>query len=433
MYIRVRIKFLVALFVSSAWTSAGFFFAIPWIKELSEVIPGPVAIYLITFIAIIPGFMNSFLMVSIAFDKRPKKEKFLTYPSISVMIAAYNEEAGLGTTLDSILLQGYPGKLEIIVINDGSSDRTAEIASEYANKHSFIRLLDLKKNGGKANALNAGLRKTRHNLVVTVDADCYLYRKALVNIVDRLRSDPSNTVAVAGSVLVKNSRTTIASKAQEWDYFLAISASKRVQSLFQGTLVAQGAFSIYRKRAIIEAGGWEETVGEDIVLTWGMLKRMHRIGHAEDAICFTNTPETFGFFFKQRVRWARGMIEAFKKHPEILRQHQFITLFIYWNLLFPLIDIAYVFGFFPGIVLAFFGYYWLAGPMTLLVLPITVLMNFLFYKAGFKTFKDLGLRVRKNYLGLFVYIVFYSSLMQLASIKGYSEEILQRSKNWGTK
>src|SRR3546814_1444020 len=114
--------------------------------------------------------------------------------------------------------------------------------------------------------------------------DSYLYRDALKHLVGRFLSDPPNTAAVAGSVLLRNSRFNLITKIQEWDYFHGIAAIKRLQSLFQGTLVAQGAFSLYRTDVLRQLGGWPESVGEDIVLTWAILDRGHRGGCCEDAI-----------------------------------------------------------------------------------------------------------------------------------------------------
>lgn len=246
-------------------------------------------------------------------------------------------------------------------------------------------------------------------------------------------ADPPNTRAVAGKILVRNSRTNLLTKTQEWDYFLGISATKRLQSLYQGTLVAQGAFSIYDRNALIEVGGWPECVGEDIVLTWALLNAGYRIGHCEDACLFTNAPTTLKVFVKQRQRWARGMIEAFIKHPSILINPRLSTFFIYWNLFFPWLDIAFTFGFIPGIILACFGHYWIVGIMTLVLLPMAFLLGFLNYSIERRMFNDLELKVRKNFSGFLLYVLAYSFLLQPASILGYMDEVLRTRKTWGTK
>src|ERR1700688_2990857 len=176
-----------------------------------------------------------------------------------------------------------------------------------------------------------------------------------------------NTVAVAGAIAVRNTRRNLMTKFQEWDYFHGISVIKRAQSLDQGTLVAQGAFSLFDRDLVKKLGGWSDCVGEDIVLSWAILTRGHRIGYAENALVFSNVPETYRQLFQQRRRWARGMFEALRAHPEILITKRLSLTFIMMNLFFPWIDTAYLCFFIPGLIAAPFGFYLFAGPMTLLL------------------------------------------------------------------
>ncbi|MEG1456614.1 MAG: glycosyltransferase family 2 protein, partial [Comamonas sp.] len=228
----------------------------------------------------------------------------------------------------------------------------------------WLQVLHLEKNVGKANALNAALKLVDTPLTLTVDGDSYLFKNALLHLVQRYVSDPPNTRAVAGAVLVRNSRANLVTKVQEWDYFHGIAAIKRLQSMYQGTLVAQGAFSAYDTAVLKGMGGWPHTVGEDIVVTWGILRQGWRVGFAENACLFTNAPDTWRQFIRQRQRWSRGLIEAFKMHWPMLFQWRMSLLFIWWNLLFPYLDLVYTVFFIPGLVLALFGIYWIAGPMT---------------------------------------------------------------------
>jgi biofilm PGA synthesis N-glycosyltransferase PgaC len=108
---------------------------------------------------------------------------------------------------------------------------------------------------GKSHALNTGLAAVRTELVITLDADTLLHPRAIRQLVARLLSSPADVKAVAGSVLVRNSREKLWTRMQEWDYFLGIASVKRMQELYQGTLVAQGAFSLYRTQAVLAAGG----------------------------------------------------------------------------------------------------------------------------------------------------------------------------------
>jgi biofilm PGA synthesis N-glycosyltransferase PgaC len=411
----------------------------PWVQALGAVTQPLFALFAISFIAYIPGFMNAFLVASLLLDRRPSRQRLVIHPGVTVLIAAYQEEAAIADTLRTVVEDGYPGPLEVLVLNDGSTDRTAAVASEAIAKldlypNAEVRLVDFATNRGKAAVLNDGLAQAKHGLVVTVDGDSRLNRNALTAIVERLMADPDNTQAVAGAVLVRNSRVNIVTRAQEWDYFLGIAAVKRMQSLYQGTLVAQGAFSIYRKHALIEAGGWPHTVGEDIVLSWALLRRGYRIGYAEDAIVWTNAPTTVKQFARQRQRWARGLIEAINEHQRLIFKPRLSQMFIWWNLLFLPLDVVYTLIFIPGVLAALlFGVFWIAGPMTLAVLPFTAMWTLVMFRIQARMFEAQGLNVRRNFGGLLFYSLGYMFLLQPVSVWGYAAEAAGLAKKWGTK
>jgi biofilm PGA synthesis N-glycosyltransferase PgaC len=415
------------------WVAFSLWAASPWISDLRSLIGGILTFLIVGGVAIVPGFMNAFLIVSLALDRRPKRLALDAYPPLTILIAAYNEEQAILDTLVSIDKQDYPAHLQVLVLDDGSKDKTAAIVASAMAVYPWLKLIKMPQNGGKAKALNAGLELAQHKLVLTVDADSYLYKDALKALVERYIHDPKNTCAVAGKILVRNSRTNWLTKAQEWDYFQGIAAIKRMQSMYQGTLVAQGAFSLYDREVLREVGGWAECVGEDIVMTWAFLKKGYRVGHCEDAIVFTNVPETLKVFIKQRQRWARGMIEAFKQHPDVLMRPRLSTFFICWNLFYPWLDLAFTFAFVPGIVLACFGYHWIAGPMTVALLPLAALMSTLMYVVEKRMFDGSGLKVRTNPLGMVLYILGYSLMLQPASVLGYADELFKTRKTWGTK
>jgi poly-beta-1,6-N-acetyl-D-glucosamine synthase len=430
-YMPVWLKFALTLGLSFAWAITSYVLAQSWIDALSLVMGATLAHVAIFGIAILPGFMNAFLVVGLLLDRRPSRATISVYPGITVLVAAYNEQDSILSTLESLDKQAYPAAMQVLVINDGSTDATMERLRSVS--YPWLQVLDLEQNGGKANALNQGLKLAAHPLTITLDGDSYLYRHALRNLVGRFLSDPPHTAAVAGAVLLRNSRHNLVTRVQEWDYFHGIAAIKRLQSLFQGTLVAQGAFSLYRTDVLRDVAGWPECVGEDIVLTWAILRRGHRVGYCEDAVTFTNAPATLKQFIRQRQRWSRGLIEAFKAHPQLLLQRRMSTLFIWWNLLFPFMDVVYVTFFLPGLVLALFGCYWLAGPMTLLVLPLALVVNYLMFFIQSRMFKAQGLKVRRNPLGFVVYALFYGIVLQPGCVVGYLSEMLNLRKHWGTK
>ena len=432
-YISVKIKFTIALIFAFAWMGGSIWFSLPWYQDLSNVIGPFLAYFFITFIAIIPGFMNAFVAMALLLDKRPRVSEGHTYPPVTILVAGFNEAGSIASSLRSIFLQDYEGSIHIIVINDGSTDNTLQVVTDLLSEHSNLEVIDLQRNGGKAAALNQGLLQCKTDIVITIDADSYILKDGIRHLVGRYLSDPINTKAIAGEILIRNSRENWITKAQEWDYFLGIATIKRIQSLFQGTLVAQGAFSLYDKKTVIELGGWPEMVGEDIVLTWKILDAGHRVGHAENALAFTDCPNTLRKFINQRRRWSRGLMEAFKTTPTILFKPRLSTLYVWWNTLFPFMDIAFTFGFIPGMILACFGIYWIAGPMTLSLLPMAFLLNWQMYLKGRAMFRSENLKVRANALGFVFYVFAYGLILQPACVYGYFSELFNLRKSWGTK
>ena len=206
-YIPVKNKFILATAFALAWTLFSWYFGRRWIVELGTHVTLPLS-YLVVFgIAIVPGYMNAFLVISLILDQRPRKTTLAEpYPPLTILIAAYKEEANIRSTLDSIARQGYPGVLQVIVINDGSPDDTAHIVREAMSEYSWLKMINLRRNVGKARALNIGLSDAKYELVITVDGDSYLYKNALRNIVERYVQDPPGTSAVAGCVLRPSAR-----------------------------------------------------------------------------------------------------------------------------------------------------------------------------------------------------------------------------------
>ncbi len=438
-YFPVRVKFVIAIFVALLWMMFSVWVSTKWMDELGAVTHPLFALVAITFIAYVPGFMNTFLVMTLLLDKRPQRRRLPFYPAVSVLIAAYNEADAIARTIESTAHEDYPGEVEILVLNDGSTDST--VAAAEAAKLQLttaanvrVRILDYPQNRGKAAVLNAGLTQASHDLIVTIDGDTRLEKDALAAIVERLMLDPEGTVAVAGAVLVGNPNVNLMTGAQEWDYLHGIAAVKRMQSMYHGTLVAQGAFSIYLRSALQEVGGWPECVGEDIVLTWGLLKNGHRIGYAEDAFVFTNAPTTFRQFALQRRRWSRGLVEALHHHEGLLFKPRLSVMFIWWNLLFLPLDLVYTLIFIPGVLAAiFFQIFWIAGPMTLALVPLAGIWNLVIFRAQRRTLKEQDLKLRHNRGGLVFYLVVYTLLMQPVCVWGYWSELLGLTKRWGTK
>lgn len=435
-YLAVVHKLTISLGVTFVWLGLSLWLGWPWFQELAQDFGWGVASIIILGIALIPGTANAFVIAGLMLDRRPDFSMPVTLPPVTILIAAYNEEDCILETLESLARQRYDAEMEILVIDDGSTDRTRDIVRQYMptvvhSEYFRLKLLEMPCNGGKARALNHGLAQASHELVITIDADTMVFRDALGRLVANQLASPPNTAATAGTVLVRNSRSSLLTRLQEWDYFLGIAVVKRVQSLLQGTLVAQGAFSIYRREVLREVGGWPHTVGEDIVLTWAMLERGYRVGYAENAFVFTNVPDNFRAYYNQRKRWSRGLIEAFKQYPGMLKPRRLNTPFVYYNLLFPFLDATYLFIFLPGLFAALFMQnYAIVGLMTLLVLPLAVAVNLMMYFKQLAIFRRYGLVVRRNILGAVVFTLAYQAILAPPSLIGYAAEVFGTRKKW---
>lgn len=402
-----RLAFFIAIVLAVVWTVLSIWLSRAWLIDLQHLTTPFLAIFTLTFIAYLPGFMNAFLLSSLVQQPVHVLHPRNVHPSLTVIIAAFQEEAVIAATLRSVREVTYNGLIEVIVVDDGSEDRTAMVALEseaafaLLDKFSF-RVLKLKFNGGKAEALNSGLALAQHDLIITIDADTTLERDSIAILVDRLQSATRDTVAIAGAVLVANAKESLIAGAQQWDYFHGIAAVKRMQGMYGGILVAQGAFSIYERQAIVEVGGWPDCVGEDIVLTWALLRQGHSIGYAENAVAWTRVPQTVRGLARQRKRWARGMLDT-----------TFTLLFI------------------PGLLLALFGILWIAGPITLLVLPLAAMWNLVIYRMQSRMLRLQNIQMERSRSGFLFYIIVYPLLMQPISLWGYLSEFAGHKKEWG--
>ncbi len=424
-------RFGLSVAAGLAWATVSVLLARPWINDLASVVTLPAAIAIVAGIAVIPGYLNAQLLVALTFDRpRPLDTVHLSYPAISVLTAAYNEAAVIGETVNRILGQDYPGQLHVVVIDDGSSDRTPDIVDALARADPRVTLLRA-RHGGKAAALNLALAGVRTRLVATVDADTLLMPQSLRRLTARLLISPPDMVAVAGAVMVRNPRENLITRMQDWDYLLGIASVKRQQSLVNGTLVAQGAFSVYSTSALRLSGGWPDMIGEDIVLTWSMLQQGGRSTFEATAIAYTGVPEGLRALARQRRRWARGMIEGLREYGgALLGRHRLYSYAVGVNWSFPYLDAVFTFVWIPGLVLALTGNFMIVGPMALAVLPITLLMSLVMFTRTRSALAQVGLTPRRNWTGLLAYILGYQFLMSPISVSGYAQEIVRLRRRW---
>jgi cellulose synthase/poly-beta-1,6-N-acetylglucosamine synthase-like glycosyltransferase len=281
-------------------------------------------------------------------------------PPIAVLVPAYNEASGIADSVRSLLALDYP-RLEVVVINDGSTDETLQRLTEvfdlrpvrrptppflphrhvrgvYAPR-SRLRLLVIdKENGGKADSLNAGINFSSYSLVCSVDADSILEQDALAKAAMPFVEDPERTVATGGMVRIANGcridhgRVIDAHLPQSRfamfqviEYLRAFFGTRTGWSALNGLLIVSGAFGLFRRDVVIAVGGYRtDTVGEDMELvvrlhrTCRDARRPYRIVYVADPVCWTEAPESARTLRRQRRRWQRGSLETLLFHRRML-------------------------------------------------------------------------------------------------------------------
>jgi poly-beta-1,6-N-acetyl-D-glucosamine synthase len=431
LYVPVPWKLALAQVVALGWLGVSVWLSLPWLGDLAGAVGPVAAVLVVALVAYLPGWLVAFLAASLLLDRQPPIRT--THPTVpvTVLIAARNEAERIEETIAYIARQDYPGPISVLLADNGSTDGTRAIAEAFGAASGLDVRCIVEPRPGKCHALNSGLEAVETELVITLDADTLLHPKAIRQLVARLLSSPADVKAVAGSVLVRNSRDSLWTRMQEWDYFLGIASVKRMQGLYQGTLVAQGAFSLYRTQAVLAAGGWPDAIGEDIVLTWQLMRQGARVYYEPSAVAFTVAPARLVHFARQRARWARGMVEGLRSVKPWNQPRWLLRFLTGVDLLIPALDVAYALVWLPGLLLAATGRYWIVGPYTVAVLPLTLLVNAILYRyQRRRVFNLLGLRVRRNTLGFVAFVLTYQMLMSPVSVAGYVQELLGLRRRW---
>lgn len=337
-------------------------------------------------------------------DKEELDDDFLTsYYSkpVSILVPAYNEEMGVVDSVRSLLSLRYP-QYEVIVINDGSSDRTKEVMLSYfameplnrvirkqlpnepihgvyqSTIHPNLIFVD-KQNGGKADALNAGINVSHFPYICSIDGDSILEERSLLRIMKPIISSNGNVIAAGGNVRIANGiyveygaitpsvlPNSFLVVMQAVEYLRAFLMGRIALSKYNLVLIISGAFSVFSKDWVIRAGGYaKNTIGEDMEL----VVRLHRyladhdakkrIEFVPDPVCWTEVPSSLSDLRKQRRRWHQGLIESLWKHKKMTFNPKYgaIGMFsmpYFWLIEFlgPLIEIGgyiyLVFAIFAG-------------------------------------------------------------------------------------
>ena len=402
-------------------------------------------------------------------------------PPISILVPAYNEEATIAASIRSMLQLSY-AEFEIVIINDGSKDSTLEVLKrEFAllpfpeayrrqiptqevrqvyrsTRYPNVRVID-KLNGGKADSLNAGINISRYPLFCGVDADSILQRDSLAKVTEPFLRDPT-VVAAGGTVRVANGcevsggfLTKVGLPKNIWalfqvvEYLRAFLFGRLGWSSMNGMLIISGAFGVFRKDAVVLAGGYRrDTIGEDMELVVRMHRLLrerrqpYRIEFVPDPVCWTEAPEDYKTLKNQRIRWQRGLAESLNANWGLPLSRNggapgwlafpFMLLFEWLG---PLVELGgYVFmvlAFFTGLISwqAFGAFLFVAVGLGILLSASGLLleeMSFHIYPRG-KQLLMLGVVVILENFG-------YRQLNSVWRLIGLWRWAMQKESTWGT-
>jgi cellulose synthase/poly-beta-1,6-N-acetylglucosamine synthase-like glycosyltransferase len=282
-----------------------------------------------------------FLMIQERKSKFFVKNIVKNFPKISVLIPAHNEEKSIKKTLKSILNLDYPkNKLEIFVIDNGSTDRTSAVVSRFKQ----VRLLKLDI-ANKAKALNEGLKHAKGDIIGLLDADTLVTRNCLKKTVGYFND--ASVGAVTNFIKV-DTKSGFLSKLQNIEYLFS-ELTKKIASFIDSMYVVPGTMSLVRKKLLVAVGGFsDDTITEDMDIALTIHKKGYKIINCMDAVVFTRIPRNLYQLTKQRIRWYRGFIESVVKHSDIIFNRKFFDLGFF---ILPLSFIAIAMGLYLSTVL----------------------------------------------------------------------------------
>ncbi|WP_432093430.1 bifunctional polysaccharide deacetylase/glycosyltransferase family 2 protein [Streptomyces sp. bgisy100] len=295
---------------------------------------------------------------------------------VTVLVPACDEEAGIAATVGSLLASTHTG-LQIIVIDDGSRDRTAEVVASIRDPRvTLIR----QANAGKAAALNTGLRHARYDIVVMVDGDTVFEPDAIERLIQPLAHPAIG--AVSGHIKVAN-RSGLLGRWQHLEYVVGCNLDVRMFEVLECMPTVPGAIGAFRREALMGVGGIsEDTLAEDTDLTMALWRAGWRVVHEEHAVAWTEVPQSLGQLWRQRYRWCYGTLQAMWKHRRAVtdvgssgrfarRALTYVGVFqVLLPLLAPLVDVFAVYGLFR------YGLAWTVGVLLAFVALQTALTGY---------------------------------------------------------
>ncbi len=311
--------------------------------------PEPLAVSVLYYLLVYATLFAAIYWLLLLFKKKesliddPPATRF---PSITLLIPAYNEADNLEEAVESVLKQDYKGRVKVVIIDDASTDKTPKIGNKLAGKD--VKYVMHEKNKGKAAALNTGLKGVKTELVGFMDADSLLEKNVFKNMVGYFKGDVEGVIA---SIIPKNDQGVLG-RLQKVEYIVA-SLMRKLMSFIDALYMTPG-FALYKTRVLKSAGGFDEdNPTEDLEIGLKLKDRGHNIESSFGGKIRTVVPDTLRGLYRQRVRWYRGLLYNSRKYKHIFfnSTHRSLGFFVLpiqiitVSLIFPLI----AYGFFKGL------------------------------------------------------------------------------------
>ena len=403
---------------------------------------------------------------------------------VSIIAPAFNEGLTIISNVKSLLSQEYP-RFEVVIINDGSTDDTLEqliqefslvkveffyiekiktqpVKGHYRSTNPiYNKLLVVDKENGKskADASNAGINSTKYSLFICTDVDCILRRDTTAMLVKPFIESSKKVIAAGAALRISNSCTfkegmlyeshypsNFFARFQELEYIRSFIFGRMAWSKLNGLLLVSGGLGIFDKDTVVEVGGyWSKSLGEDLELVTRMRMLMHQkkidfeIKYIPESLCWTEVPSDRDVFLRQRVRWARGLIQTLFLHRKLFFNPKYkntglivFPYYVFCEFVVPILEVI-------GLVFIFLDIYFFGINIPfLIIISISV---YCFYILITLSSIFLDQMIHKQYaslkeVGQLILMVFiepfvYHPLNIYASLKGYTHFIMKKEKKWG--
>jgi cellulose synthase/poly-beta-1,6-N-acetylglucosamine synthase-like glycosyltransferase len=337
------------------------------------------------------------------FLKETSETKLDITPLVSVLVPAYNEEKTILKTLESINDLDYPkDKLQVIVIDDGSKDKTKEIITNYIKEKSNFQLLS-HKNQGKAASLNKALEITNGEFFACLDADSFVEKNTLRKMLNLYYKENNPRLAIITPAMKVHNPKNLLQKVQ-WLEYLVIILIARISSHLDSLYVAPGPFSLYKTQIVRDIGGFDvKSITEDQEIAYCIQKEHYQIKQCFDGYVYTTAPKKIKPFYRQRRRWYLGSIICLNKHKKMVGDKNYGD--------FGMIQmIKNVAGYFLAITGIIFASYYLIMPLIrkmrdLFIIKFNILPYLLNLKIKFTFLSFLLVDFKKGFVIIFLFMI----------------------------